>query len=58
MSAPAAADHDALPYRLREAVEVERRTTDEHGYTSGWVGVAQVTDDEVPDNAHWKGWVW
>ena len=33
--------------------------TDEHGFYHGRVnGVCHEIDDEVPDNAHWKGWVW
>lgn len=33
-------------------------TDDEGYYRGGTVGVVHEIDDEVPDNAHWKGWVW
>lgn len=43
----------------RAANEAEDALTDSEGYYHGHAaGVTHVTDDEVPDNAHWKGWVW
>lgn len=43
-----------------ETQSAERALTDEDGFYRGQPGhaVEHVTDEKVPDNAHWKGWVW
>jgi hypothetical protein len=63
----------ALGLVLRGERELELRCTDDEGYLIGWrggggtavcewpiddAGSEWVADEKVPDNAHWKGWVW
>jgi hypothetical protein len=39
--------------------EAQDALTDSEGYfRAPVIAVDHVIDDEVPDNAHWKGWVW
>lgn len=44
----------------RRAREWEERDTDEDGIYHGLAprGVVHLIGEDVPDNAHWKGWVW
>lgn len=53
------AEERAARARVR-AQDLEDALTDLDGYYHGHTGKApaHVIDDEVPDNAHWKGWVW
>ena len=58
---PPMPDHEALrEERLLEVVlrEQQRETAevDADGFYHGWTtGTGHAIDDEVPDNAHWKG---
>jgi hypothetical protein len=48
-----------VPKGMTDRRVAEDALTDDEGYyRGGTVGVVHEIDDEVPDNAHWKGWVW
>lgn len=52
-------DEELMLRRERQVAEWNAENTDSAGYLRGWIGgVPHGVEDEVPENAHWKGWVW
>jgi hypothetical protein len=58
MTRPLPGQPEPVPFG-RRINEMHAALTDDEGYFRGReFGVLHEIDDEVPDNAHWKGWVW
>lgn len=57
---PPVPSHDERVLQIARAFNAAQLAqTDGEGFYRGRAqGVVHVIDDDVPDNAHWKGWVW